>query len=133
MAPRWIVGLDFAAWPLMTANPQDGPTSVDVEAYLGTAAGCYRLGRFLTCGLLAGGVLLGSGTNRPYGKPYASPLLGVGGRVAAEIPVWGPLTWRSDIDTLGFLIPQTLRVTGLPLSDPIPLALSVSTSLVVAF
>ncbi|MDC3956696.1 hypothetical protein [Polyangium jinanense] len=133
VAPRWVVGLDVAAWPWMTANPQDGPTSVDVETYLGTVAGCYRFGRFMTCGLLAGGVLLGSGTNRLYGNPYASPLLGLGGRVAAEIPVWERVTWRSDVDALGFVLARQLTVNGVRFSDPFPLAMSVTTSLAFTF
>ncbi len=133
VTPRWVLALDFAAWPLMTANPQEGPTAVDVETYLGTAAGCYRFGRFLTCGLVAGGVLLGSGTNRPYGQWYASPMFGLGGRVAAEIPISARFTWSTNVDGLGFVIPQRLVVKGVSFSEPVPLAMSVATSIVFAF
>ncbi|MDI3288078.1 hypothetical protein [Polyangium sp. 15x6] len=133
VAPRWTVELDVVAWPWMTANPQDGPTSVDVETYLGTAAGCYRFGRFMTCGLLAGGVLLGRGTNRAFGRPYTSPMFGIGPRVGFEVPIWDRLLWRSDLDGLVFVFPQRLAEKDAPTWEPLPLALSASTSLAFTF
>ncbi|TKD13079.1 hypothetical protein [Polyangium fumosum] len=133
VSPRFALELDFAAWPLMTANPQNGPTAVDVDAYFGTAAGCYRFGRFLGCGLVAGGVLLGSGTNRAYRQEYTTPLLGMGARVEAEVPLGDWLVWRSGVDALGFPVPR--RFINYPdvLWQPFPLAMSVTTSVVWEF
>lgn len=104
--PHFVIEAEFAFEAWLRANPNNGPTAVDVDTYLGSLAGCAKLGWFMPCGVLVGGALRVTTVNRRYPMTNASPFFGGGMRVAAEAIRSDHFSWRADVDILAVSPPS---------------------------
>lgn len=131
--PSVVLELDVAGQAWMTANPQDGPTAVDVQTGFGTLAGCYAPSPFLLCGLVMGGAQRGAGRERSFVEATTRALFGVGVRASFERELLGPVSLRTDLDLVFNVTNRDMYGRTWPLWEPIPLTASVATSLLWSF
>jgi len=133
MRPRVVLGLDATGQAWTTTRPQDGPTILDVKTALATFSGCYVLGVFMACGLLATEVRHASGFARAkaISETRVIPLLGI--RASFDHQLVRSLSVRTNIDALLYPSSREISGDGAPLWKPIPLALGVTTLLVWTF
>lgn len=131
--PRVVLGLDATGQAWTTTRPQDGPTILDVKTALATFSGCYVLGAFMACGLLATEVRHASGFARAkaISETRVIPLLGI--RASFDHKLVRSLSVRTNIDALAYPSAREINGDGAPLWKPIPLALGVTTLLVWTF
>ncbi|MDI1430167.1 hypothetical protein [Polyangium sorediatum] len=131
--PRLVLELDIAGQAWMTANPQNGPTAVDVQTGLGTLAGCYAPSSLRLCGFIMGGVQRSVGNERAFSQATTRSLFGVGLRAGFEQVMVGSLLLRTDLDAVFNLAGRDIYGQTWPLWEPIPLAANVTTSLLWSF
>jgi hypothetical protein len=136
--PSLFVELDFAAWPWMVANPENGPTAVDVETYVGTFAVCHKFAWFTGCGLLAGGALHAVGLSPQVNATTTYPFFGVGARGSIERTVLerasgSRLALRADVDGLINIATADLYGWHRAVWNPIVPAAGLTVSVVATF
>lgn len=131
--PRVVLEVDATGQAWTTTRPQDGPTILDVKTALATLSGCYVLGAFMACGLVATEVRHASGfaQAKSIAETRVFPMLGA--RASFDHQLVRSLSVRTNIDALFY--PSERKIDGQfdALWQPIPLALGVNTLLVWTF
>lgn len=108
----WLEG-DARVTPWFEMKPL-GLTAFDVLTASGTAALCYRPGRFSVCGLVVGGATLAEVVDLTYPQLDRAGFVGVGGRVGMQQHLGGPLSVRADLDVAMTLVTSEVNASYRP-------------------
>ncbi|MDC3958178.1 hypothetical protein [Polyangium jinanense] len=108
----WFEG-DARVTPWFETRPL-GLTAFEVLTASGTAALCYRPGRFTVCGLVIGGARLTEDVDSAYPQLNRTGFAGVGGRVGMQQHLGGPFSIRADLDVAATLPRSQINTSNRP-------------------